>query len=338
MAETAAGVSLPSRLSRSPAADSAWRAVGITRLSSLYGLVAVVLFFWLVLRPGEWISSTNLTVVLSEVVIVGLLAVGAVIPMSASMLDISFASIAGFGLGFGAWLCIHTSLNDWLIALIVVAACGLFGLGSGVLVAALGLPSLIVTLGMSSVALAVDDGLLGGNTLYPRPHFTRSFSALGSGDWGPVPVSATVLVAIALCAYLWTEHTPSGRRLLAVGGNMTAARLAGVRCGRYQMLSLTLSALVAGVAGVVLVSSVGTADDVTAPAYLLPVIAAVFLGSTQIKNRFNVAWTVLAAVLLATVLNGIELTGSNQWVNFVFDGVVLLVAVTVSRGRRNYGL
>jgi ribose transport system permease protein len=145
-----------------------------------------------------------------------------------------------------------------------------------------------------------------------------------------------LLAVIGLIAWTWIEHTPSGRHLLALGGDANAARIAGVRSVHYQILCLTLSALLSGIGGVVLLATIGTADDVSASAYLLPVIAAVFLGSTQVKSRFNVAGTFLAVILIQTGIHGIELKGLSQWVNYVFDGAVLIVAVVVSRRSSKY--
>lgn len=312
------------------------RRTGLTRMSGLYVLLVVVLVFWQALRPGVWLSLDNAQAILGQASVVGLLAVAAVLPMSAGLLDISFANVAGFSMGLTAYLTIETDLSPWLLALLAVGLSTLFGLASGLLVARLELPSLIVTLGMSSIALAVTQFLLDGATLYPRDRLPGSFLALGGGNWGPLPISAAVLLLLAFAAYLWIEHTPSGRRLLAVGGNAAAARLAGVSGTRYQVAALTLSATISGVAGVVLLSTIGTADDVSSAAYLLPVFAAVFVGSTQVRSRFNVAGTILAVVLIQTGIHGIELSGLDHWVNYVFNGAVLVVAVVISRGSRTY--
>ncbi|MEU3980506.1 ABC transporter permease [Streptomyces sp. NPDC026672] len=316
--------------------DALARRTGLVRFSGIYVMAVVVLLFWQVLRPGVWLSVNNMEVILGQASVVGLLAIAAVLPMSAGLLDISFANVAGFSMGLTASLTLHTSVNPWLLALLSIGLSALFGLVSGLLVAAFELPSLIVTLGMSSIALAVTQLVLDGATLYPRDRLPGSFLALGADSWGFLPISAATLLVVALVAYVWIEHTPSGRRLLAVGGNPAAARLAGVRGKRYQVAVLTLSAAVSGLAGVVLLATIGTADDVSSAAYLLPVFAAAFVGSTQVKARFNVAGTILAVLLIQTGIHGIELTGLNQWVNHVFNGAVLVVAVVISRGSRKY--
>lgn len=323
-----------------PAAPSALktlvRRAGLTRASGLYALVIVIVVFGFVLHPSVWYSQRNLSVVLSEASVVGVLAIAALIPMSAGMLDISFANVAGFALGLLAWLALHAGISTWLLAVITIAASSLYGLIAGLLVAWLSLPSLVVTLGTSSIALAVTQFLLGGQTLYPRARLAPSFLQLGSGQWGPVPVSTVLMLVLVVLAWAWLEHRPSGRRLLAVGGNAGAARLAGVRVVRYQVAALIASATAAGLGGVVLLATIGSADDVSGSAYLQPVIAAVFLGSTQLKPRFNVLGTLVAVILTETGLHGIQLNGNSQWVNYVFDALVLLVAVVVSRGSRKY--
>ena len=126
-----------------------------------------------------------------------------------------------------------------------------------------------------------------------------------------------------------------GRRLQAVGSNPEAARLSGVRTGRYVFGSLVGSSLLAAVAGVVFAAKIGSASLTAGPPYLLPAFAAIFLGSTQVRpGRANVVGTLIAIALLATGTKGLQLLGVPIWMSSLFNGAVLLVAVSLAQIKR----
>jgi ribose transport system permease protein len=135
------------------------------------------------------------------------------------------------------------------------------------------------------------------------------------------------------------ERTPLGRRVQASGANREAARLAGVATKRFVFLSFVVSGLMASVAGLLVSARVGSVSPTLGPPYLLPAFAACFLGATQIRpGRFNVWGTVLALILLATGVKGLQLAGGELWLTELFNGVALVGAVTLSvvlQKRRN---
>ena len=141
-----------------------------------------------------------------------------------------------------------------------------------------------------------------------------------------------MLYLLILAFILWwlTAHTPVGRYLYAIGGNTEAARLSGVRIERYTTLALVTSATIAGLAGVMFSSLNGPSLDFGGT-LLLPAFAAAFLGSTQlIPGRFNVWGTLLAIYVLATGVQGLQLVSGASWLNDMFNGVALIVAVALS--------
>jgi ribose transport system permease protein len=307
--------------------------LGLVRYSAVYGLVAIIIIFWLALPHSHWISSLNLKIILSESGVNGLFALAALVPLSAGMLDLQFANVGGLGLVLTSWIALSTSIPDALIILIVVMASALAGLISALVIVRFSLSSLLVTLGMSSVVLAVTQIILNGRVLYPTSHFSKWFLKMSTGYLGPFQIPVLILLGLGLIVHIWMEHTPSGRHLLATGANPVAARLAGVNVNRLSIISLMFSSALGGFTGLLLAGILGTADDVTVPLYLLPAIAALFLGTTQGKFRLSVVGTLLAVAVLQTADHGFELAGSTTWVEYVFTGGILLIAVTVSRGR-----
>ena len=138
------------------------------------------------------------------------------------------------------------------------------------------------------------------------------------------------LLIIAFVLWWLTAHTPAGRYLYAIGGNPEAARLSGVRIERYTTVALVLSATIAGVAGIMFASLNGPSLNFGGT-LLLPAFAAAFLGSTQlIPGRFNVWGTLLAIFVLATGVQGLQLVSGASWLNDMFNGVALIIAVALS--------
>jgi ribose transport system permease protein len=158
------------------------------------------------------------------------------------------------------------------------------------------------------------------------------FQAIATRQVLSVPFSVYIMIVLALCVCYVLDHTHVGRAVYATGGNADAARLAGVRTELVVVLSLMACSLLAGVAGILLSSSLATGDPTIGPGYMLPAFAAAFLGSTQFRNgRFNVLGTVVAVYVLATGVKGLQLAGAPVWIPDLFNGVALLVAVAVNR-------
>ena len=135
------------------------------------------------------------------------------------------------------------------------------------------------------------------------------------------------------------EYTPGGRYLYAVGGNPVASRLAGVRVGRVTMIAFISSGVTSAFAGIVYLSTIGTATPDSGSGYLLPAFSAVFLGATQIRpGRVNVLGTLVAIFLLATGVTGLQLAGAPSYVTQLFNGAALIIAVALaSRTARRQG-
>lgn len=309
---------------------SIWHLLALDRYSGLYGLAAAVLYFSLSL-PGLFFTGTTLRTELSSVAITGILAIGVLIPTVTGMFDLSFASVAGLSMVLTVWLSAHTTIPEIVLAIAAIGASLVVGAFNGLLVAYLRLDSFVVTLATSSVLLGLAELITNSSQLYGV--FTEDFTTLGRGSVGPLPYLFLILIALAVLAWLWLERSPAGRYSLAVGSNPVASRLAGIDVQRTQFAALVTCSLVAGLAGVLLAAQVGIASTITGPGYLLPTIAAVFLGATQVKGRVNVAGTLVALLLIGTGIKGLELSGAEPWVTEFFNGAVLLVAITAGTWR-----
>jgi ribose transport system permease protein len=305
------------------------RLPGLRSASALYLLALIVAVF------GAWVPQTFLTretftLVLSDQVVVGILALALLVPLVCGAFDLSCGAMLGFSLVVLSWLQAHTGLGAPVSCVLAVAACALAGAVSGFLTVKLRVNSFIATLGMSQVLTAA--------TLYLSQNrqivgvLSTEFQSWGRRDVLGVPVVFCYLVGLALVVWYVLECTPVGRHMFATGANTEAARLSGVRTDRVVWGSLISSAVLAGIAGLVFGAKVGSFSNSFGPPLLFPAFAAVFFGATQVKRRPNVWGAVLAVYTLAFGVKGLQLAFQDgvYWITPTFNGLALLVAVSLA--------
>ena len=303
--------------------------LGFDRFSGLYVWALLVLIFALWI-PDLFLSWDNFRTILSFQAISTIVALGLIIPVAAGAFDLTIAATLTVSAVFTGWALLNHKG--------VVYACGgalligvIIGLANALVVVKFKVDSFIGTLGMSSILAAVAYMISGGGQLvlpeagyYPFLDFARQ-------QW--FGISASVYYAGALAIVIWwiLEYTPGGRYLYAVGGNPVAARLAGVKVGRIIMLSFVSSAVVCSFAGIVYLSQNANGAPDSGVNYLLPAFSAVFLGATQIKpGRVNVVGTLVAILLLATGVTGLQLGGAPTYVTQLFNGAALIIAMALA--------
>jgi ribose transport system permease protein len=301
--------------------------LGMDRFSGLYVWAALIIIFgiWV---PDTFLRVNTLTIILGDQAITAMLALGIIIPLAAGVFDLSFAGVCGVAVAVTAWAQVE-GWNPAAAALLAVLVATAIGAVNGFVVVQLKVNSFIATLGMSSLLLALTYWITDGKQIVSG--FADWFLDLGTLQVIGIPLPFYAMVVLAIVVYIVIEYLPIGRYLYASGGNPVAARLAGVRVDRIVFGSLVVSSLVAGLAGVVLAARLGTASPDIGPSYLLPAFSAVFLGSTQIKpGRVNVVGTLIAIYLLATGVKGLQLAGAPVYVDDLFNGAALIIAVALA--------
>ncbi len=305
-------------------------AIGRIRLARYSGVLLLIGFivFFSVRLPNTFPTQATVTSIAGDQSITLVLALGLLVALAVGQFDLSAAQ----NLGMSAVVCSKLMTSGHLspgLAVLMTLLVGLFiGLANAVLVVVIGVESLIATLGMSSVLLALTELFSNYQFVGPVPNGFQDFA---NKEVFGFPVVAGYALVLSLVVWYVLEHTPVGRRAFAVGANPDASRLAGVRTGRYVAGSLVATSLLAAIAGVLVSAKIGSVAPTLGPAYLLPSFAACFLATTQIKpGRFNVWGTVVALVLLATGVKGLQLMGANLWVTDMFNGLALTAAVSAA--------
>lgn len=301
----------------------------------IVGMVLVLVGFEL-LRP-IYLSPANLLSVATQSTILIVMAVGLMITMSMRGVDLSVAQVADAS-GLLAAALIVAGQPLWLA---FVAPLG-FGLVTGainaVLMAYLGVPAIIGTLGMM---FAVRGGeLIFSHGAQPQilftlpPSITRVFFFLGRGRILGVPASIVLVVILMVLVVLVIDRSALGRRMEAVGGNARAAYLAGVNMRATFGWGFVLSGVLAAIAGVILVSRAGIAAPRGAEVYLLDAFVSVFLGTVlSPRSNFTVLGTIGGALFVSLLGNGLTLLGLGASVKYLVYGTAILAAIAVNRLR-----
>jgi ribose transport system permease protein len=306
--------------------------LGLDRFSGLYiwALFILVFSLWV---PGLFFTAATAHTIASEQAIDGFLALAVLIALVTGTYDLSVGAVANLSTIVVTWLQVTEHYNVWLAIVVAVAASCVIGIVNGFVVVRLRVNSFIATLGMGTILAAVQS-IVSGNT-QPVPPINAVWSDLTQINVGGFQIVFVYLIILGLITWWLLDYTPAGRYMHAVGGNPDAARLSGVKVGHWVWLSLIGSATISGVAGVLYGSQSGPSLTY-GPGLLLPAFAAVFLGSTQFKpGRFNVWGTLLSIYVLATGVQGLEYVTGVQWLNDMFNGVALILAVAFALWRQN---
>jgi ribose transport system permease protein len=302
--------------------------LGLDRFSGLYVFAALIVVFGLWI-PDLFLTTSNLRSIAGDQAVTAILAFGLIIPLAAGVFDLSIAGIMGFSSVVVMWGENHGH-NAALSAMVAILAGTLIGVLNGFVVVKLNVDSFIATLGMGSVLAAGAYWVTNGQQIVTG--ISPSFIEFGTRQWLNIPAPVYYMAALALVLWFFLEFRPAGRYLYAVGGNLNAARLAGVRVNRVIFTALVAGGTIAGFAGVILAAKLGTGNPDSGPPYLLPAFTAVFLGATQIKRggRVNVLGTLIAIFLLASGVKGLQLAGAPVYVNDLFNGLALIIAVALA--------
>jgi ribose transport system permease protein len=305
--------------------------LGLDRFSAIYLWATFVVVFGL-WSPGEFLTKATFQSVASSQSIAGILAIAVLVPLACGQFDLSVGANANLT-GIVAIL-FQTSLHwDVIESVLVSVLIGVsVGAVNGLIVVKLRVNSFIATLAMSSVLAAAL--IIVTNSQQPPPVTTAAWTGLTQTTVFGVQIVVVYLLALGLLTWWFLAHTPAGRYLYATGGNPEAARLSGVRVGRWSWISLTIAGGIAGLGGVLFSSLTGPSLTFGAT-LLLPAFAAAFLGSTQLQpGRFNVWGTLIAIYVLATGVEGLQLVSGQQWLSDMFNGVALIAAVALAGWRQ----
>jgi ribose/xylose/arabinose/galactoside ABC-type transport system permease subunit len=314
------------------------RLVGAENLSLLIVLAIEVAV--ITTQSPFFLGQRNLLNSLGQnIAVLGVLAVGESVVIIAGALDISVGSIAGIS-GVVAALAVNSSWGKMQYALVAGLIAGLIaGLVNGSIVAFLRVNPIIATLGTFAAFRGV--AFLIAPNGYPVGVGTKvNFIWLGSGRFLQsdafvgIPVILVILIVVAVMGHVLMKYTDLGRSIYALGGNATAARLAGINLTRVRLAIYAFSGTLAGLGGVLLAARTTSGSPLNGQGMELQAITAVFLGGAATTGgKGAVTATVLAVLILGVLSNGMNLVGVQQYFQDVATGMLLIVGVAIAQWR-----
>ena len=307
--------------------DRAARLLQSLRSQALIGvlIVLVAFFTW---RSPYFLTTDNLLGVGGIVSILGIMATTQTFLVVSGGIDISIGAVAAFS-GVVLGRLYGGGTNVWVASILALLVGAAIGLVNGVLSVKLRVDPLVITLGTYSIFTGAAFIVATSTTLLISD---SSFSFLGSGDIGRIPFPLILFLVIFVVSIFVERMTTFGRSIYAIGGNLEAARLSGIRVDRVRIVLFVLSGLSAGLAGVLLSAQLSAASANVGSAYLLSVVTAVILGGSSLKGgRGSLLGTLVAVAILGLLQNGFALLQVSSFAQTMVLGGLLIAAVVLDQ-------
>jgi ribose transport system permease protein len=322
--------------SRRAARPTDWKRVGLiflSRYGTIFGLVAMFLFFS-IMAPGTFPSRANILNILSAASLTAIIASGLTYTLVVGEFDLSVGYVASFvGLIVVGFMS-YQGLPIWLsIALALAIGIGL-GLVNGVMITKVRINAVIATLGLGTILT----GLGFTYSAFPiAAGIPRPFTDISLGRLFGIPNPVFIMLGVLVILWVILNKTDIGQKMQAVGSNIDAARLSGIRVDRIKMFAFATSGFCAALTGSLLSSLLGSGTLGVGDGYLLDAFAAVFLGSATLKEgEFHIVGTLVGVLILAVGFNGLAIIGAPTHFQPIFKGGILILAVGMSTLARRY--
>ncbi len=318
-------------------------ALSFARRYGIFLLLAVLIVVFQTQEPA-FLRVGNLFSILQSVAIVALLGIGVTVTLAIGGFDLSIGSAAAFSQMAASYVLVVLAGSSAEAVIACLAIGLLIGLFNALLIVRLGIPDLLATLGtlflLAGLQLIPTGGasiapgmMLDGGITAPGA-FPAEFLALGRMRiGGVVPLPVVFLAILAIVFWFLMEKTRWGRVFYAIGGNETAARLAGAPTRTYRFAAYALSGALASFGGVLLAARVGRGDVSAGNSLLLDSVAAALIGFAVLgRNRPNVLGTVIGAIFVGVLLNGLTMLNAPYYTQDFVKGAVLVAALAVTFG------
>jgi ribose transport system permease protein len=305
-------------------------ASNLLQVVGILPILALICILFALLTPN-FLTTGNIVNIFRQASINIVLATGMTFVILTGGIDLSVGSILGVTAVVGVLTSLIPGVGWLAVPVALLAGLGL-GLINGALIAFLDLPSFIVTLGALTALRGAAYLIASGTTVINRD---LNFAWIGINYLGPVPWLVVIALLTVVASWFILRRTILGMQIYAVGGNQQAARLTGIKVKRVLLFVYGVSGLLSGLAGIMSASRLYSATGMLGNGYELDAIAAVILGGTSFSGGIGTIWgTLLGALIIATLNNGLTLLNMSFFWQLVVKGLVIIVAVTIDRLRR----
>jgi ribose transport system permease protein len=306
------------------------RRLNVAKLFTTYSLLiitAILIAVFSLLLPRTFPTEFNVRSILGTQSVIALLALAVMIPLAAGQYDLS----VGFVLGITEMTSVGLQIDQhlaWPVAVLVALCIGGFvGLANGLMVTVARIDSFIATLASGTFAFGITNWYSNGQQIAGA--LPDTFTDIANISFiGYVPLPAVIVAVVAGIMYAVLEYLPVGRRLYALGSNPRMAELVGIPARRYVIFSFITSGVLSGLAGVILGAQLQAGQPDIGSSYLLPAFVGALLGATSFRpGRVNVPGTLVSVLLLAVGIAGLQQFGAQFYVQYLFNGATLALAV-----------
>lgn len=318
------------------------RAINILRAGAVLFLLFGLIIFYSLVQPA-FLNVNNLLSILQAVSVVAILGVGVTVTLSVGGFDLSIGAVAASSVMAASYAMIVWGLNVWLTVPVVLVFGALVGLFNAFLIVRLRVPDLLATLstmfllsGLQLIPTAgrsISSGLILPDGSTAPGAYDPAFLLIGRSNVGGVPVAVIIMLVVAMVFFVLTERTRIGRLLYATGGNEVAARLAGANTAKLKTWAYVISSVLAALGGVIIAARVGRGDVSSGASMLMDAVAASLIGYAILGvRRPNVFGTVVGAIFVGVLLNGLTMLNFPYYTQDFVKGAVLVGALALTYG------
>jgi ribose transport system permease protein len=306
----------------------------IAKYGTIIGMVLMIVVFSFA-APSYFFTFSNFVNILNQSSLTGIIAGGLTVAVIVGELDLSIGFSASFAGVLVTGLMAYQKLSVPAAIGVVLLIGIVLGVVNGLIVAKLRVNSVIATLGTGSIIVGINYAYSTGTPI--ATGVPDAFLNIALGTSFGIPNNIVIMAVVLICLWLLINRTELGQRIQAVGGNIEAARLSGIRVGRVKIFAFIVCALCAAITGILLSSLIGSGTTTAADAYLLNAFAAVFLGSATLRDgEFHIPGTLVGVLIIGIGFNGLAIFGAPTFYQYLFQGAILIAAVALSTVARRY--
>lgn len=298
-----------------------------------YMLIFIVIGLGIVLSivSRNFLTTTNLLNVIRQIAINGILAIGMTIVCLTGGIDLSVGSIVAFSGIITAGILRDQNWPTFLVALVAILVGGMLGLYNGYFVAYWKAAPFVVTLSMMTIARGMTYVYSDGR---PISNLPAGFLVVGKGSILGIPIPTLILIVVFALASVMLTKLKFGRYIYAVGGNEHAAMVSGINIRKIKMMVYVLSGVACGIASIILTARVSAGLPTAGNGYELDAIAATVIGGTSLSGGRGRLWgTMVGAILLGIVNNGLDLLNVSSFYQQIVKGLIILGAILIDSKR-----
>jgi ribose transport system permease protein len=292
---------------------------------AIWAVLVVLVIVFTIANP-RFISTSNILTLLRQVSMYGIASIGMTFVILLGDIDLSIGTIISFVDIICAYMMVNMGIHPVIAVIISLAAATVIGLLNGLMVSTFGIPAIIATYATQTAFMGLTLIICGG---MPISGFSKGFAAIGQGYLGIIPIPVIIMIICFIIGAFILNKTYFGRYFYAVGGNVEAAKLSGIRVSRIKYLVFAISGFFAGLAGIVMLSRTNSGNaSAGADGFEFEVITCVVLGGVSVSGGYGKMSGVIAGTFIIGALkNGMVLMDVNSYIQKIVMGVVLALAV-----------